>query len=1641
MEEGEPAVRADLAAATFRNIERLHVRTVRWSAELDEALGKLNEEREILAFLKNQATLNSFSVELTAPGDYRNHFTEFKIPALPMGWYAVQVADNQEFAGRVSLIRFHVSSMACLTEMGRESANLHVSDRSTGAPMAGVRAEFWKVEYFYEPTGQRVSKIKIGEATTDAEGRAEFAGPVNTGVQVLLINGRDSLPGNSIYRQERYQEKPRIVPTLFTDRAIYRPGQTVFFKGILTEVSADGRAKILPGRDVTATFFDANYQKINELHLRTNEYGSCNGSFAAPSGGLTGQMHIELHEAVNTGIGQAYFSVEEYKRPRFEAKILAVEGIYKLGSEVAATGEAINLAGSPVDGAKVSWRVVRNARRIYDWGFWAKTWWNPQPDQEVAHGETTTDEAGKFTVKFTAKPDPAVRKEDEENTSYTYSITADVTDAAGETRTATYSLSMSYASMQVDWSVGDRMLADSLKSVRVFTKNLNGQPVAAKGKLVIQPVERPFFKTRYWQKPDVWAMSEGEYRREFPGFSFKDEDDPKNWKTADYLIGADWDTGKNGRADLSDKPLGAGVYRFKLTTTDPATGKEIMLEKIVEVTQKSANQPPSPMPFSVDLDKVKIEPGEAAVLRLGATGETNFLVKISRPDAEKPAKWFKINGLQAVRIEATEADRGSWINVDVMAVRDNRSYSKRESIEVPWSNKELKIEYSTFRDKITPGAKEEWQLKISGPKREKVAAEVLASMYDASLDQFASRDWDRNFWGMRQAENWFSLNQFGAASAMTWGYSGGFESGPGRRFPELNWFDFPMYGGFGMGGGRMMMAASPMSVRMEAADGMVMRKGGEEKVMLLSAEADMATGAAGGKAPPPPVVPPNPAAPPPAPRKNLNETVFFFPDLRTDAEGNLIVKFTMGEALTRWKFRALTHTRELASGYSEKEVVTQKELMVLPNPPRFLRAGDEVEFVSKVSNLSQNDLSGTATISLSDAVSGRDVTDRFFQNWLKSPVQQKFSAQKGRSSAVAWRLKVPEEMTEPVVWRVTAQSSQFSDGEENALPVVTNRMLVTESLVMSVRGGQTKNFDLKSLSENTSRTAKTQGFTLEFTPNPAWYAVQALPYLMEYPHECTEQIMSRLFANTLATSVANSNPKIRAVFDRWKGDGKALASNLSKNQELKTALLEETPWVIESQSEAQQKQQIALLFDLNKMANEQASAIRKLTERQQPDGGWPWFPGGPTDWFITQNVVENFGHLEKLGAMQVSQNQEVNSVLERAVGFCDRKVLEDLKEIKKAIEKNPASATDDHLGSLEVQWLYARSFFKNWEMPKEARDFFLGEAEKHWLKKGLQQQAMLAIALSRNGRADAAKAITRSLRERSQQSEELGMFWNFQPGFYWFDLPIETQSLLIEAFLEVENDAQSADNQRIWLLKNKQTNRWESTKATASAVYALLIGNSKWLDDTKALAIKVAGKTVDQKEVQPEAGTGYFKKAWPGEAVKNDFGKIEVSNPNPGVAWGAAYWQYFEDMDKVKSFRETPLKISKNLFKIERTDAGERLVAAENLKPGDRLKVRVELKTDRPMEYIHLKDARAAGFEPIDVLSQYRWQDGLGYYQSTRDLATHFFISYMPKGTYVLEYQLVVQQRGDFSGGVSSAQCMYAPEFSSHSTGGRVKVN
>ena len=726
--------------------------------------------------------------------------------------------------------------------------------------------------------------------------------------------------------------------------------------------------------------------------------------------------------------------------------------------------------------------------------------------------------------------------------------------------------------------------------------------------------------------------------------------------------------------------------------------------------------------------------------------------------------------------------------------------------------------------------------------------------------------------------------------------------------------------------------------------------------------------------------------------------------------------------------------------------------MVIPNVPRFLREGDNIVISTKIANLSDTALSGQAELQLVDAVTGKDITELLLKPFdkLRVTTQQDFTVNAKGNTQVSWELIIPNNV-QAVQYKVIAKAGDFSDGEQNALPVLSNRMLVTETLPMWVRSNETRTFVLDKLKTNTSTTLSNHKLTLEMTSNPAWYAVQALPYLMEYPYECNEQTFSRYYANALASHIANSNPRIQDVFNQWKNSD-ALLSNLEKNQELKSLLIQETPWLRDAQSETEQKKRIGLLFDLNKMTSERTTAIGKLKRSQLLNGAWPWFNGGRPNRFITQHILTGFGHLKQLNAIQSSS--EESQMIQKAMGYLDAEFVEEYKTLKKY--NKDVDLTKDHLSYTQLHYLYMRSFFPDIKKSKEVEDitaYYLSQIKSYWLSRNLYAKGMMALITGRAHDKVTSGKILKSLKENSITSDELGMYWKDNTAsWYWYQAPIETQALLIEAFSEtglgIQSEAKNLldiDNMKLWLLKNKQTNQWETTKATTEAVYALLLQGSDWLSITDAVEVMVGNKKIEPSKldnVAIEAGTGYYKTSWSTNEITQDKATVTLTKTGDGVAWGSLYWQYFEDLDKITS-AETPLKLKKKLFLKINTDKGEQLSEiTENtsLKVGDLVKIRIELRSDRDMEFVHMKDMRAAGLEPINVLSQYKWQDGLGYYESTKDAATHFFFDSLPKGVYVFEYDLRVNNAGNMSNGITTIQCMYAPEFTSHSEGVRIKV-
>lgn len=1648
--ENDPQ-RPNRVLVQYNNIDRVYFRLVKTDYYEWQKIQNRQYDEKVIRKLLSLPAIDAFSQQLPADQDYNSHTVEVKIPARELGYYVLLASDSPQFSvkeGLVSHQLYLVSDLAYLSLRKRAGGyDFYVLSRETGKPLKQATAQVLYNTYNYRSNVYDFTKGKTYTSDENGHFTIDAADRENNNFFIEFTYGKDKLfsDGNFYNYREYENNNTEIRSFIFTDRAIYRPGQTIYFKAIVLK-RVKNKSEIMPAHPVSITFYDVNHEKIASQDLMTNDFGTVAGSFTAPQGVMPGQMQI------TDGYGAVYVSVEEYKRPKFEALFDTLKGSYQLNEQVSLKGFARAYAGNMVDNAEVKYRVLRRTN-FPDWWYWYRPYYRPATTEvEITNGTTRTNDQGYFEVNFKALPDPTADKKD--NPVYTYEITADITDVNGETRTANTEFRVGYKTLELSFSCPSTISVKDLPKVSFTAVNLNGIETFVKGQMNVFELKQPakIFRKRLWEQPDKHLYSKEEYYQLFPNDLYEDETNQYKWEKSQKAFSRSFDTKTDKNASIPEfGQLKPGVYLVESSSADK-NGEEIKAINYITVYDPASKELPVKAPFWHHAVKTTAEPGETASVILGSAYPDVTCFYAAESESRNELKMIQPS-LKPFDIAVTEEDRGG-INASFQFVRSGRIYSAADFISVPFSNKELLFKYSTFRNKLLPGQKEEWTLTVSSKNGEKGTAEMLATLYDASLDAFRPNNWDFAIYPLFYPRSYWTHSLEGIVPSYQSGYyRNDYVNVDPLYYDHLNYFGMNYYGGgytmfesqkpgiykniqLNDSGGEREMAASPQGAA-------AMPKTAKREPVAMADQLF-----AGNKKDEDVVTKPKePGASPSGDtpvRKNFNETAFFYPQLQTNEKGEVVIKFTMPESLTKWKFMGLAHTKDLKYGQTQNEVVTQKELMVVPNAPRFFRENDKMVFVARVTNLSKGDLNGSAEIKFYDAFTEKDITDKLLGS---STGTRTFSMKQGVSASVDWEIGIPEGI-QAIKYKITAGAGNFTDGEEMVIPVLTNRMLVTESMPLPVRGAQSKEFNFtKFINQNNgSSTLRNQAYTLEFTANPAWYAVQSLPYLMEYPYECAEQVFARYYSNVLATHVANSKPKIKQIFESWKNnDANALLSNLQKNQELKSLLLEETPWVFSARSETENKKRLGLLFDLNKMSSELSTALLKLESMQTPNGGWPWFKGCPEDWYITQHIVSGFAHLQKLGVIRIENDARISRMVSKAIAFCDQSLLQHyttMKRYNKNFEK------ENHLDQITVQYLYMRSYYiETGGSDPEASEYYKKQARKYWLDNSRYLQAMIALSLNRYGDKKLPGDILRSLKENALNSEEMGMYWKENyGGYYWYQAPVEMQAMMIEAFDEVNNDVKTVDDLKTWLIKSKQTQNWGTTRATTEAVYALLLRGSDWLAVEPNVEIRLGDISVDPKndpQIRAEAGTGYFKKIFSASEIKPSMGKVKVVKKDPGVSWGAVYWQYFEQLDKITP-HETPLKLDKKLFLQTNTASGPVITPVTDnttLKRGDKIKVRIELKVDRDMEYVHLKDMRAAGFEPLNVLSGYRYQDGLGYYESTRDAATNFFISYLPKGTYVFEYPVVISHSGNFSNGISTIQCMYAPEFTSHSEGVRVRIN
>ncbi|MGO9111356.1 MAG: alpha-2-macroglobulin family protein [Thermoguttaceae bacterium] len=1667
--EPSPSIRV-----SYRNVTKVYIRLVRedWVARLrnGQYRGESLDDARQKAILAKQPDL-AWSANLPATEDFQERVDDLPVPKdLKPGFYYLLASYDPSFSTANNIVSYTdvwVSNLALIARQKFSDSRLggFVLDAASGEPIEGAEVQV----YAWDWSGHFAAGAK---AETNRNGLFSVEGVAGRNNLLYVTHaGQELATANNLFPYaNNYRQIPQKQVVFFTDRSLYRPGQAIYYKGIAVLVDQDGdNYKVLPNEQVSLVFSDVNNKEIARQTLGTNDYGSFSGSFTAPRDRLMGRMMIRADRLQ----GNTWVNVEEYKRPKFQATLDAPKTAARLGGEIQLEGKAVAYTGAAVAGAKVRYHVVRQVR-YPDWWYWSFAWRSPQSgSQEITHGTTETQADGSFKIQFVAGPDLSVAEKDEP--VFQYEISADVTDTDGETRSAERMVQAGYTALRALLSTSEWLTSGNPVEIALVTTTLDGEPQRAEGALKIYRLKQP----EKVQRPDILG-AKPVFRPLPRGTAMRDRrktiqrsaptpdaTNPNTWELGELVAAQGLTTDATGHTTWSTK-LDAGAYRAKFETQD-RFGKKIVALLPMNVLAPEAKTFPIKIPNLVAGPKWSLKPGDEFMALWGSGYDrARAFVEVEHRGKLLQSFWTEPGATQQpVKQAVTEAMRGGF-TLRVTMVRENRAYLEFRHVDVPWTNKDLTVKWEHFVSKLEPGQKETWTAVISGHDAKKAVAEMVATLYDQSLDAYLPHNWQSGFGVFRQ--DWSRMNQqFENMAKYLSQIPGGWPLDQRvaqityRRLPSSITVDLWGYGYFGLSQGRTML-------RGRAAPGAPMAAKGAELLGAFTADAAKPDGMMadrreeGAKVPAPATPPtaigeqdkraaaggdyagsgragPGPDLSQVAARKNLNETAFFFPHLLSDSEGKVKLEFTMPEALTKWEFLGFAHDAQLRGGLLTDEAVTAKDLMVQPNPPRFLREGDELEFTVKVTNQSVTRQSGTVRLSFANARTAKPINASLALRACGAGVSpatasgtaapqdtdQSFDLAAKESRSFSWRLTIPDMAGGAISYKAVGSTGRISDGEEGLLPVLVRRTLVAESLPLPIRGPQTKEFRFERLLKSgQSKTLQSQSLTVQMVSNPAWYAVMALPYLMEYPYECYEQTFNRLYANALARHVASSDAKIHGVFEQWRGTP-ALDSPLEKNQDIKSVMLEETPWVRQAQSESQARRKVGILFDDNRLNDETARALSKLAEGQYQNGAWPWFPGGPPNDYITLYITTGFGRLRHLGAKL--DMQSAFKSLARLDGWIDEIYREILRSGHKDV---------NHLSPTIALYLYGRSFFLE-DRPiapqaMEAVNYFLGQARKHWLSLAdRQSQAHLAVALKRFSDKPAAQGIMRSIKERSVNDEELGMFWrDTELSFWWYRAPIETQAMMIEAFDEVMDDQKAVEECKVWLLKQKQTQDWKTTKATADAVYALLLRGSNALASNELVEVSLGGEVIQPENV--EAGTGFYEEKFVRGEIKPELGIISVKKIDPGVAWGSVHWQYLDDMSKVTAYAGTPLKLTKTLYTRRYTKKGPVLEPVQGpVRVGDELVVRIVLRTDRDMEFIHLKDQRGAGTEPVDVLSHYKYQDGLGYYETTRDTASHFFIDYLPKGTYVFEYATRVVHRGKYQTGFAAIQCMYAPEFNSHS--------
>ena len=1493
---------------------------------------------------------------------YESFDDSLTIGALPAGVYMVEVESSPQTD--VARHLYYVSNVRVLMQpLPGKQQRYVVVDATTGQPLKGAHVRL--------SVYNRYPELRtLATLTTDNTGEAVYK---ITGEEPRIVfaytDNDKACPTLNSSGEYSYHEglELRHHVNVYTDRCIYRPGQTVHAAAICYLTRKGYQHEVEAGKAVSMELRDANYQLIAEQEVVADDYGTCRADFTLPTQTLNGYFTIRANGHSTS------FRVEEYKRPAFEVSIPAVTRTYDDGDTLSVRGTARSYAGVPVQGARVKYKVER--RRAFWWMSYSRYWdggllGTGSDDELLLSGEAMTDGDGSFAMDV-----PIVVPKTPYPMFYSFVVTAEVTDQAGETHEGVLSLPMGNRRTAFTSTIPKKVLAEEDTQMSFHQRNAAGVDLEA--------MVRYRFDNGKWQEVKTNTLFK------LPAM-----------KSGPHTL----------EAICEQDTLEEKFTVFSLDDRRPA----IETDDWFYVSDAQ---------FPNDGRPVTVQVGSSA-------NNVHIVYSVLSGNTVVESGYVDRSNELLNRKFTYQESYGNGLLLTFAWVKDGKTYQHQTTIQRPLPDKHLKLTWHTFRNRLVPGQQEDWTLTVQPPASAAAsatpfAAQLMATLYDKSLDQLSA-----HYWGLYPYLSiplpYTPWNAISAGQAHCSGYkhqgllnvgSLALSTVDYSIFPSPDFYSFRLVGAIGgLGGTRLMKArsmglnAAVESVEMEeaAVDSYSVAASPTAQKAVANDTADsLDEGAAPAE---------EAHEQPVQVRENLQETAFFYPQLTTDADGNVALRFTLPESLTTWHFMGIAHTKDMMYGSLSDEAVARKDVMIQPNMPRFLRQGDRATVSARVVNTSDRALSGTARLLLIDPETEKTIAQS----------AQPVTLAADTTVGVTFTCQPKQNWPSLLIAKVTVSGTDFSDGEQHYLPILANQELVTVTRPFTQHEPGTKEVDLQALFPeavaNTTLNTLHSTLTIEYTNNPAWLMLQALPAI-GHPHDdCTICQAASLYANAIGCHIIAQNPQAKTVFEQWSretGTETSLMSSLQKNQELKDLLLNETPWVVDANRETEQKQRLADFFDQNLMQQRLSTAVSQLEKLQLSDGSWSWWPGMPGSWYMTVEVSEMLVRLNQMVGTQASPlNPQRSALLDRAFKFMGKEIVRLVDEMKREEKKGVRQSFPSFKA---LQWLYictldGRKLSAN---VQEANDYLVALLKKETKNQTIYEKALSAIILDN-------RTYIKSLKEFTVFKEEMGRYYDTKrAGYSWRDYRIPTQVAAIEAIKRLTPaDTTTIEEMQRWLLQEKRTQAWDTPINSADAIYAFLNGNSEALKAQPKSVLRVDGKALDTSEAT--AGIGYVKTAlaYPtvddsGKAVLKP-GTFTAEKASTGTSWGAVYAQFTQDVTDIAD-QQSGLTVKREVFVSDNQHAALK----PQLAVGDRVTVRITITADRDYDFVQVVDKRAACLEPVNQLSGYNW----GYYCSPKDYTTNFYFDRMSKGKHVIENEYYVDREGTYTTGTCTVGCAYAPEY------------